>query len=116
MKPTSVKDERIGTQRTAVTVMESDVSLMLCPFFGKCDGLLVIDGASGGKELHRNGLRTADGLCEVVLASRSDRLICGFIAEPEKRRLRVAGVDIRLGACTCSVDELVAQFGGLPKA
>jgi predicted Fe-Mo cluster-binding NifX family protein len=89
---------------------------MLCPFFGKCDGLFLIDADSGRKKFLRNERRTAQCLCQLIVEARPDRLICGFIGEPEKRKLQTAGIDIRLGSLTCSVDELVACFCDLPAA
>jgi hypothetical protein len=42
--------------------------------------------------------------------------LCGFIATGEKKVLRAAGIDIRVGSCACAVDELVASFSTLPEA
>lgn len=58
----------------------------------------------------------AKPLCELILELRPQRLICGFIDEREKERLCAAGVDIRLGSCAYSVDELVTSFASLPRA
>jgi len=53
---------------------------------------------------------------KLILATGVDGLVCGFIGEPEIRRLRAAGIDVRLGSGRCSVEELVASFCTLPKA
>jgi predicted Fe-Mo cluster-binding NifX family protein len=100
----------------AVLVMGSDGATTLCPFFGKCDGILLVDFDDGSRAFVPNERRTAEALCDAILKSGADQLVCGFISEPEKRKLRVAGIDVRLGSCTCSVDELAACFYDLPKA
>jgi Homeodomain-like domain len=41
------------------------------------------------------------------------RLVCGFVSESHKNRLRSAGIDVRLGSCACSVNDVVANFDGL---
>lgn len=102
--------------RIAVTVMDSGSGPALCPFFGKCDGILLLDADTATKEFLRNPPRTPESLCDLILAAKPDRLVCGFIAEPEKRRLQAAGIDVRLGACTCSTDQLAAGFRDLPQA
>lgn len=102
--------------RTAVTVMNSTTDPTLCPFFGKCDGIVIIDAASGSKVFHPNVCRTPQSLCDLIEAAEPDRVVCGYIGETEKRRLRAAGIDIRLGSCTCSIDELSACFQDLPEA
>jgi predicted Fe-Mo cluster-binding NifX family protein len=105
-----------ATSWTAVTVMDGGSDPMLCPFFGKCDGLLLIDADSGRKKFLPNEHRTAVSFCQLVVKASPDRLICGFIGEPEKRNLQAAGIDVRLGSLTYSVDELVACFCDLPAA
>lgn len=102
--------------RIAVTVMHPGSGPTPCPFFGKCDGIVVLDTVTGMQEFHRNPPRTPQSLCTLILASDVDGIVCGFIAEPEVRRLRAAGIDVRLGSGTCSVDELVACFCDLPEA
>jgi len=101
---------------TAVTVMGYGSTPMLCPFFGKCDGLLLIDADSGRKKFLRSDRRTAQCLCQLIVEAKPNRLICGFIGAPERQMLQAAGIDIRLGSLTCSVEQLVACFCDLPAA
>lgn len=100
----------------AVTVMDPGSGPVPCAFFGKCDGIVVLDTATGAREFHRNPPRTPQSLCDLILATGVDGLVCGFIGEPEIRRLRAAGIDVRLGSGRCSVDGLVACFRDLPQA
>ena len=112
--------DRVSTPRVAsriaVTVMESGSGPVPCPFFGRCDGIMVHDADTGARELHRNPPRTPQSLCDLLLATGVDGLICGFISEAEITRLRAAGIDVRLGSGRCSVEELVACFCDLPAA
>jgi len=105
-----------AASRIAVTVMDPGSGPAPCPFFGKCDGIVVHDADTGAWEFHRNPPRTPQSLCDLVLATCVNGLVCGFIAEPEIRRLRAVGIDVRLGSGRCSVDELVACFRDLPEA
>lgn len=102
--------------RTAVTVMNGGSKPVLCPFFGKCDGLLLFDGQSEPRKFLPNMHRTAEAVSQLILIAKPDRLICGFIGEPEKQKLRKACIDVRLGSLTYTVDELVACFCDLPPA
>ncbi|MGE0333950.1 MAG: NifB/NifX family molybdenum-iron cluster-binding protein [Gammaproteobacteria bacterium] len=102
--------------RIAVTVMDVGSGLAPCPFFGKCDGIVVLDSNTGAREFHGNPSRTPKTLCDVILASGADGLVCGFVAEPEILRLRAAGIDVRVGSGRCSVDELATCFCDLPPA
>ncbi len=102
--------------RIAVTVMNAGTGLAQCPFFAKCDGILVFDAATGQRAFHPNPPRTTESLCALILKSRVGGLICGFIGEPEIRSLRAAGIDVRVGSGRCSVEELVACFSDLPEA
>ena len=104
------------TLRIAILVMASDEGPVLCPFFGKCDGFLVLDPLAPAAEFHCNKHRTADDLCDRIVRSGANAVVCGFIGKAEKRRLLAADIDVRLGSCTCSVDELVAGFANLPPA
>jgi predicted Fe-Mo cluster-binding NifX family protein len=87
----------------------------LCPFFNKCDGLLLVD-SDGSKAFHPHDRSSAKPACELVLKLQPRQLICGFIGEPERKKLVAAGIDVRMGSCSCSVDELVNSFSALPKA
>lgn len=102
--------------RTAIVVMGSESGPSLSPFFGKCDGVLLMDGANGSSEFHRNELKTPDAICDLLLKLVPDRVICSFIGNAEKRKLRAAGIDVRLGSCACPVDVLAACCCDLPEA
>ncbi len=104
------------SRRTALLVMRSKGATALSPFFGKCDGVLVIDAVRKSQEFHANQPRTADTVCALILKTGAARLVCGFIAGPEKQRLRAAGVDVRLGSSASAVEDLAAHFGDLPQA
>ena len=97
-------------------VMNSGSMPLLCPFFSKCDGVLLISAADGSKEFHPRDRSGAMSMCDLILELRPAQMICGFIPEPEKQRLRAAGIDVRLGSCSCPVDELVTSFSTLPVA
>lgn len=114
--PGSPSPPAAASIRTAISVMRTEGGPMLCPFFGKCDGVLVIEHPAGRVEFHGNPRRTSEALCDLVLASGASRLICGFVGERERQRLRAAGVDVRLGSCACPVDMLTAAFLDLPEA
>lgn len=101
--------------RTAVLVMNTGHGPTLCPLFAKCDGVLLIE-PDGSRSYCRNSEATAQCLSELVLNTQCGRLVCGFIGSAEKEVLRNAGIDVRLGSCACSVDELVGAFSVLPKA
>jgi predicted Fe-Mo cluster-binding NifX family protein len=105
---------RSQSRRTAFLVMTSDDGTALCPFFGKCDGLLLIDPDNGSREFHANTEHTAETMCDVILEAGVNRLVLGFIAGPAARKLRTAGVDIRLGSCACAVEDLALHFDVLP--
>lgn len=101
--------------RTAVTVMNAGSVPVLCPFFGKCEGILLIDSRTNAREFHPNPERTAASLCALIAKESPERLICGFIASPERDKLRAKGIDVRTGSCSCSIDELTACFCDLPE-
>lgn len=102
--------------RIAVVVMYAGTTPLLCPFFSKCDGILLVDGADRSTEFIPGDRSNAKSMCELILKLGPTRIICGFIDDPEIARLRSAGIDVRLGACTTSVDDLVSSFSTLPKA
>ncbi len=101
---------------TAMLVINARSGPVLCPFFAKCDGVLLIDEADKSTEFHHHSRSDANSLCDLILALHPRALVCGFIGETEKQKLRSAGIDVRLGSCRCSVDELVAGFHNLPQA
>jgi hypothetical protein len=96
--------------------MNSGSVSLLCPFFGKCDGVLLIDAADDSRDFYPGDRAGAKSMCDLILEIKPAQCICGFIDEPEKEKLRAAGIDVRLGSCNCSVNELVASFSSLPKA
>ena len=102
--------------RTAVLVMNSESISLLSPFFGRCDGILLINVADCSKEFHPRDRSGAKSICDLLLELKPSRIICAYIAEPERQRLRAAGIDVRLGSCSCPVDELVTSFSTLPPA
>lgn len=101
---------------TAMLVINSRSGPVLCPFFAKCDGVLLIDRSDKSTEFHRHGCGDAESLCDLIVTLKPRELICGFIGEAEKQRLQKAGIDVRLGSCSCSVDELLAKLNDLPRA
>lgn len=101
--------------RTAVLVMNSGATVLLCPFFDKCDCVLLI-AEDGSQELHARDRSARQSTCDLLLAIEPARVICGYIGEPDKQRLHAAGIDVRLGSCACPVDELIATFPSLPAA
>ena len=96
--------------------MNSGSTSVLCPFFGRCDGVLLINAADSSKEFHTHDRSGAKSMCDLLLELKPAQIICGFIGETDKKRLRAAGADVRLGSCTCPVDELVTSFSTLPEA
>lgn len=89
---------------------------VLSPFFAKSDGLLVIEPGTDTREFRQNPLRTSQATRDLILASDIDRLVCGFIAEPERDTLSASGIDIRVGSCARSIEALVRDFDNLPPA
>jgi len=101
---------------TAILVINSHSGPMLCPFFQKCAGVLLIDGTGTSTEFHHRDRSGAKPLCDLILELKPRALICSFVGEAEKQKLRGAGIDVRLGSCSCSIDELLAAFQSLPPA
>lgn len=95
---------------TALLVMRTDGGTVLCPFFGKCDGLIIIDPAKDLHEFCANIKGTPEAICDLVLKTGMQRVVLGFIPGPAVRRLREAKVDIRLGSCACAVEDLASRF------
>lgn len=105
-----------SSDRTAVIVAKLGTGPVLCPFFGKCDGVWTVEAGTGAVEFHANPQRTSDALCDLILAIHPARLICSFIGKREKRRLSGAGIDVRLASCAHPIEELVTGFEGLAAA
>ncbi|MBY0511990.1 MAG: NifB/NifX family molybdenum-iron cluster-binding protein [Rhodospirillaceae bacterium] len=101
---------------TAITVMRVGMDTVLCPFFGKCDGLLMIHAADGETTFLSNTEHSLCGFCDLILRSKVTRLICGFVPEAERDRMRAEGIDVRVGSCARSIEELLAEFDDLPEA
>lgn len=102
--------------RTALLIMATDSEPILCPFFTNCDGVLIVDPESKRREFHHNGAGSIDHLCSIVVDAKAERLVCGFIGKEATKKLRAAGIDVRLGSCSCAIDDLVADFDALPIA
>ncbi|MBL8579672.1 MAG: hypothetical protein JNK47_20900 [Mesorhizobium sp.] len=100
----------------AVLVARTRRKAVLSPFFAKSDGLLVIDPCSHAREFRQNPERTTEATRELILASGIGRLVCGFIAKPDRDALSARGIDIRIGSCARSIDALVRDFENLPSA
>ena len=114
--PVSAAPRPQKSHRVALLVVRLDGEIVLCPFFAKCDGVLVIEPDSGGCEFLAKTQRTAEAMCDLILKTGADRLILGFIPGPAAQKVRAAGIDIRLGSCACAVHELAACFDQLPAA
>ena len=110
----SRKSARAG--QTALLVMKSGAFPLLCPFFSKCDGVLLVDPTGRTTRFHPRDRSGTKSVCDLVLELHPRRIICGFIDLPEKKRLRAAGIDVRLGSCNFSIEELVTSFQTLPEA
>jgi hypothetical protein len=109
-------NSRASAPIIAMLVINSRSGPVLCPFFSKCDGVLLVDQTGKPTEFHRCDRSDAKSLCDLILALNPDTVVCGFIGEAEKQRLRRAGIDVRLGSCSRSIDELFAGFYALPPA
>ena len=107
---------RTVERATAMLVINSRSGPVLCPFFSKCDGVLLIDRMGKPIGFHHCDRSGAKPLCDLILELKPRALICSFVGEAEKQKLRGAGIDVRLGSCSCSIDELLAGFQSLPRA
>jgi len=112
----TVSSSAAAAGRTAVMVMNSASVPLLCPFFNKCDGVLLHNASDGSTDFHPRDRSGAKSMCDLLLELKPDRIICGFIGGPEMQRLRGTGIDIRLGSCNYSIDELLDSFSKLPNA
>lgn len=104
-----------ATESTALLVMNSGCGLLLCPFFHKCDGVL-LRKVDGSQQFYSRDPSSGQSICDLLLALNPARVICGFIDVPGMQRLRAIGMDVRLGSCSCPIDELVDSFANLPSA
>ncbi len=102
--------------RVALTVHSSRPDAPLSPFFGKAQGLLVIDQQGSEQTFLPNLGWNADWVCATLFAHEIKRLICAYIDGKSARRLDRAGIDARLAPCSQPALGLVARFDWLPKA
>jgi hypothetical protein len=90
--------------RTGVMVAMRAEGPILCPFFARCDGVVVFS-ADGAIETFPAGPASGErSICDVITESGIERLVCGFI------------VDVRLGSCREAIAALAARFDTLPSA
>jgi len=102
--------------RTGVMVAMRAEGPILCPFFARCDGVVVFS-ADGAIETFPAGSASGErSICDVITESGIERLVCGFIADPYHALLRARGVDVRLGSCREAIAALAARFDTLPSA
>lgn len=109
-------DSPASATLTAIAVMRDGVDYALCPFFGKCDGVLFVEPVKANVAFLANPDRTPESLSDLVTDSAAKRLICGYIPDAERKKLSAAGIDVRLGSCASAVDELIVEFSNLPMA
>jgi hypothetical protein len=100
----------------AILVISARSEPVLCPFFRKCDGVLLVDRSGRQTQLYKPDVSDDESVCDLILRLNPDGLICGFVGDAEKEKLNAAGIDVRLGSCSCPIDELYAEFDNLPKA
>ncbi len=102
---------------TGITVMKDGSNYVLCPFFGKCDGVLVMESARTAVAFIPNTNHNPELLSNLIIESKIKRLICGFVPRAEcQQRLHEAGIDVRFGSGAYAVNELVVAFANLPGA
>jgi hypothetical protein len=102
--------------RTGIMVAMRPEGPILCPFFARCDGLVVFAADGAIETFPADPARGEQAMCDLISKCRVERLVCGFIAEPYRALLRARGVDIRLGSCREAIPALAARFDALPSA
>ena len=102
--------------RLAFTVEQNDNDTPLSPVFGKAPWLLVIDSEAGQISYVRNVSWTSEWICTTALVHAVDVLACAYIDRTALRRLKDAGIDVRLASCSRPATELAAGIAGLPPA
>lgn len=102
--------------RTGVLVALGAQGPMLSPFFARCDGLVVFASGREPETYAAEPGACEQAICDLILKSGVERLVCGFIAAPERQALRARGVDVRVGSCLESIAALVARFESLASA
>jgi hypothetical protein len=100
----------------AILVISARSEPMLCPFFRRCDGILLVGRSGHQTLLHKPDVSGDESVCDLILRLKPDGLICGFVGDAEKEKLNAAGIDVRLGSCSRPIDELYAEFDSLPPA
>lgn len=105
-----------AASRIAVLVMNVGSVPVLSPFFDKCEGVLLLDAVDRSTEFHLRDPTDEKSTCDILVELKPDYVICGYVGEAEKRRLKACGIDVRLGSCTCPVDELAKGVRTLPEA
>lgn len=102
--------------QTAVLVVGPTHEPLLSPFSCNSDRILLIVGGQAPVQFYRPVPHDGTSLSDAILRLKPGRLICGFVDEAAKKKLNAAGVDVRLGSCSCSIAKLVADFNNLPPA
>ena len=102
--------------RIALTVHHARPDAHLSPFFGKAQGLVILDPALSDRIYLPNAGWSADWVCATLLSSGVGRLICSYVDGRSMRRLGRAGIDVRLAPCSQPAVSLVDQFQRLPTA
>jgi len=101
---------------TAITVMKVGADYRLCPFFGKCDGLLIVEPASAPVAFIPNTDHDPASLSRLIIESKIRRLICGFVPQAEcQKMLLQAGIDVRLASGAYAIPDLIFDFANLPE-
>ena len=96
--------------------MKVGADYRLCPFFGKCDGLLIVEPASAPVAFIPNTEHDSASLSRQIIKSKIKRLICGFVPQAEcQRALLQAGIDVRLASGAYAIPDLVFDFANLPE-
>jgi predicted Fe-Mo cluster-binding NifX family protein len=102
--------------KVALTVHHNRLDAPLSPFFGKAQGLVILDPALPERTYLPNAGWSADWVCVTLLAHGVRHLICAYIDGRSMRRLERAGIDVRLAPCSRPAESLVDQFQSLRTA
>jgi hypothetical protein len=76
---------------TAMLVINTHSGLVLCPFFAKCDGVLLIDQKNTSTEFHQNNRLDAQSLCDLIVALKPGALVCALSVKPKNAGCAVRG-------------------------
>lgn len=102
--------------KVAFVVHPARLDAPLSPFFGKAQGLVILDPALPERTYLPNEGWNADWVCVTLLANGVRQLICSYIDGRSMRRLDWAGIDVRLAPCSRPAVSLVDQFQRLRTA